>query len=137
MKSDNLSLKTQVAVLVERVDTLTEKQAKDIDTFNKRQEAHHENVKKIGQDIGLLRLDVQNWSLQTQQVVADHKDIKEVIKNNTEAVNSLRDMVCNIQTQKETTKSNISILGKVTLFVTTMIGFIYAGIQAIEKWGKP
>lgn len=135
-RNKNISVETQLAVLTERVDTLAEKQQIDMDAFNKRQEAHHENVKKIGNDIGLLRIDVQGWSTQTQQVVSDHKDMKKVIDNNTAAFLEMREMVQKILTEKATTKSNIIGLGKLITWIVALPSALYYAIQAIGNWIK-
>lgn len=122
-QTTQVSLESQVAVLNEAVSTL-----------KRIADSNHEKYNDMGKQLGLIRLDIQRNTTQIQHALAEQSELKIVVENNTDAVNSIHQLLSKILIERDTTKTNISTFSKVVLWIIAVGGAVAATYQAAVHW---
>jgi uncharacterized coiled-coil DUF342 family protein len=131
----------EMGVLSQRLKTIEDiiphiPDIKDITRIEEKQKEHHTKLGDIHNQLSQIRNSIDKGSTQTQQLIEEHKEIKKVVDNNTNALIAIQEILTKLLTERDTTKNNIGILGKFIIWLSTIVGFVYAGYSTILHWGS-
>lgn len=109
---------------------------KAVSDLEERNEVYHAKFNDIHNQQNLIRLDIQQWGMQTQQLITDQREMKDVIRNNTSALSSIQEVLNKILVERDTTKTNISTFAKMIVWIGGITSMSYTFITEIMNWLK-
>jgi len=122
LKPDNQEESTKLAVLEVKLDNHLQEYKKDYSLFKEKQDFHHETNRKVHTEINLLSQKVDNMGsalLNNTKVCDELRGVCEHLKLTIDTVGSL---VKELISEKEVTKSNISVLSKAIVWIIVVAG---------------
>lgn len=109
---------------------------KAVSDLEERSEVYHVKFNDIHNQQNLIRLDIQQWGMETKQLITDQREMKDVIRNNTSALSSIQEVLNKILIERDTTKTNISTFAKTIIWIGGITSMSYTVITELMNWMK-